>query len=110
MTESLLFSLLGSAGFLVGVAGLLSFWNTRKPTREKSAAEAYQTWRSFMAGATDDRDREHQRVVERRDQLYTARELLINLVIDALELARKLGAPHHELEKLHDRLDDARKL
>ena len=110
MTATLFFSLLGSAGFLLGVAGLLQFWNVRKPTKEKTSADAYTTWRTFMAGAVDDRDREHDRVVTSRDQLYLIRETLIEIAQDTLAFAKSKGVPHTELEPFYDRLDEARKL
>lgn len=110
MTAQLIFTMIGGAGFLLGVAALLQFLNTRKSTRSKGSADAYVTWRAFTTGAFEDRDREFERVKAKRDQLFTVRELLIDLVQDLIKALRRRGATPEDLEPYQDRLDTARQM
>jgi hypothetical protein len=110
MTGALILQLIGGAGFLLGIGALLQFFNTRKSTKDKGSADAYQAYRMFIAGATEDRDREHGRVVGDRDRLVGVRDLLIDLVQDLINLCRKLGATPDQLERFQSRLDDVRSM
>lgn len=110
MTIQLFLSLLGGAGFLAGFAALLQFLNTRKSTRDKSSADAYTAWRSFMTGAVDDAAKVNANLVIEREKLYTVRSFLIDLVQDLLSLARQRGASARECEPYMDRLDEIRAL
>ncbi|AER47667.1 hypothetical protein [Mycolicibacterium goodii] len=110
MTAELVLVLLGSAGFLSGVAGLLAFLNTRKSTRSKGSAEAYQAYEQFVNRALGAADGEHSKLLASRDRLYLVRATLIDLVQDLLRFARKLGADPDELETFQDRLDEVRRL
>jgi len=108
MTVELVLSMIGGAGFLAGVAGLLQFFNTRRQTREKSSADAYSSWRAFMTGAVDDAAKINAGLIGERDKLYTVRAFLIDLVQDALRLAVTHGAALDDTEALQDRLDEVR--
>lgn len=110
MSTELVFSLIGSAGFLAGVAAILHFLNTRKSTRTKGGAEAYQAYREFVHGATDDRDKEIIRLTGMRDRYADRVAVLIDLVQDLLSYIRGKGATADELEPFHDRLDTARRM
>lgn len=110
MSAQLILTMIGGAGFLVGVAALLQFLNTRKSTKSKGSADAYVTWRAFTTGAFEDRDREFERVRAKRDQLFVVRDLLITLVQDLIKLARRRGVDNEEIEPYLDRLDAARQM
>lgn len=110
MTGALILQLIGGAGFLVGVGALLHFFNTRKSTKDKGSADAYMAYRAFIAGATEDRDREHGRVVGDRDRLSGIRDLLVDLVQDLIHHCRTGGASRDEMEPFQDRLDDLRSM
>lgn len=108
MTAALILQMIGGAGFLAGVAALLHFLNTRKSTRTKGSAEAYQAYRTFVAGAFEDAAGVTSRVTADRDRLDRIRAQLIDLVQRALTLARRKGADTEELEPLYDELDEIR--
>lgn len=110
MTTQMLLSLLGGAGFLAGVAALLQFLNTRKSTRDKSGADAYVAWRSFMTGAVDDAARLNADLISDRDRLRTVRAFLIDLVQELIATARPLGAAPEDCDRFSDRLDEIRAL
>lgn len=110
MTLQLFFSLVGGAGFLAGIAGLLQFLNTRKSTKDKSSADAYTAWRSFMTGAVDDAAKVNSVLAAERDRLYTVRAFLIDLVQDLLAMARQRGASSEDCEPYLERLDEIRAL
>lgn len=110
MTAELVLTLIGGAGFLAGVAALLQFLNTRRSTKSKGSADAYVAWRAFTTGAFEDRDREHTRVKEKRDQLFTIRGMLIDLVQDVMKHARSKGSTPADLEPFQDRLDAIRQM
>jgi len=106
----LVFALIGSAGFLSGVAALLHFLNTRKPTRTKGSAEAYQAYRAFVHGAFEDADARYARMRDENTVLHDVRVRLIDLAQDLLKLARSLGATPSQTEPFEDRLDALRRL
>lgn len=108
MNVQLVLSLIGGAGFLAGIAGLLTFFNTRKATRDKSSADAYQAWRTFMTSAVDDAVKVNTGLVAERDKLHVVRSFLIDIVQEALTLARNKGATPDEIEPYLDRLDEVR--
>lgn len=108
MTVELVLSMIGGAGFLAGVAGLLQFFNTRRQAKDKSSADAYQSWRVFMTGAVDDAAKVNAGLMAERDRLYTVRAFLIDLVQDAMTLARLKGATHADTEPMQERLDEVR--
>lgn len=108
MTAALVFSLIGSAGFLAGVAALLHFFNTRKSTRTKGGAEAYQAYREFVHGATDDRDKEITRIKADKVVLLQVREKLVDLAQDLIKNLKARGASASEVEHFQDRLDGTR--
>ncbi|AHJ88315.1 hypothetical protein Hosp_013 [Mycobacterium phage Hosp] len=108
MTAALILQMIGGAGFLAGVAALLHFLNTRKSTKTKGSAEAYQAYRTFVAGAFEDAAGVTSRVTADRDKLGGIRALLIDLVQDLLNLCRRKGATPEELEPYQDRLDTIR--
>lgn len=110
MSAELVFALIGSAGFLTGMAALLHFLNTRKPTRSKTSAEAYQAYRQFVHGAFADADTRYEIVSTENAALRRVRGRLIDLVQDVMRFARSKGATPEELEPFHDRLDDLRSL
>ena len=108
MNSQLVLSMIGGAGFLAGVAGLLSFFNTRKSTKDKSSADAYQSWRAFMTGAVDDAAKINNGLMAERDRLYTVRAFLIELSQSWSTAARKFGMPDSITDPLDDRLDEVR--
>ncbi|AGT12919.1 hypothetical protein KAYACHO_15 [Mycobacterium phage KayaCho] len=108
MTAALVLQMIGGAGFLAGVAALLHFLNTRKSTKTKGSAEAYQAYRTFVAGAFEDAAGVTSRVTADRDKLGVIRVALIELVQDVMGLARRKGATPEELEPYQDRLDEVR--
>lgn len=108
MSANLVFSLIGSAGFLAGVAAIFNFLNTRKSTRTKGGAEAYQAYREFVHEATDDRDKEIVRLKSDKVTLLKVREKLIDLVQALFRFARHKGATDVELEPFYDQLDAIR--
>lgn len=108
MTAAFILQMIGGAGFLAGVAALLHFLNTRKSTRTKGSAEAYQAYRTFVAGAFEDAAGVTSRITADRDKLGGIRVRLIDLVQRALSLARRKGATQDELEPLYDELDSIR--
>ena len=108
MTAQVWLSVIGGAGFLAGVAGLLQFFNTRRSTKDKSSADAYQSWRTFMTGAVDDAAKVNSGLMAERDRLYTVRAFLIALVQQAVRLAVKHGAKERDVEPINDRLDEVR--
>ena len=108
MTAALVLQMIGGAGFLAGIVAILHFFNTRKSTRSKGSAEAYQAYRTFVAGAFEDAAGVTSRVTADRDKLAGVRATLIDLVQDLLGLARRKGATPDELEPYQDRLDQAR--
>ncbi|QGH75268.1 hypothetical protein I5G61_gp20 [Mycobacterium phage Quesadilla] len=108
MTAALVLQMIGGAGFLAGVVAILHFFNTRKSTRSKGSAEAYQAYRTFVAGAFEDAAGVTARVTADRDKLGSIRLALIELVQDVMGLARRKGATPEELEPFQDRLDDVR--
>jgi len=55
--------------------------------------DAYVAWRTFTSGAFEDRDREHVRVVAKRDQLFVIRRLLVDLVQDVMKFAGRRVRP-----------------
>lgn len=89
---------------------MLTFLNTRKSTKTKGSADAALAWRTFTSGAFEDRDREYDRVVTQRDTAREAVGLLIDLAIDLLAMARRLGVDPAIVERFQDRLDEARQL
>ena len=105
MNTALVFSLIGSAGFLAGVAALLSFFNTRKSTRTKGGAEAYQAYQEFVHGATDDRDREITRLRKNLETRDTQVWKLVDIVQDLIKYMRARGATASETDPFQDRLD-----
>ena len=109
MTAELVLQILGGAGFLAGVAALLSFLNTRKSTRTKGSAEAYQAYREFVHGAFEDVDDQFDRVRLQRDDLLAVRALLVGLVQDLIDLLKVRGAKAGEIKSFQDRLDDVRR-
>ena len=108
MTAALVLQMIGGAGFLAGVAALLHFLNTRKSTRTKGSAEAYQAYREFVAGAFEDAAGVTSRITADRDRLSSIRALLIDLVQDVLNFARRRGASPEDVEEYQDRLDTLR--
>lgn len=110
MNVPLIFSLIGSAGFLAGVAALLHFFNTRTSARTKGGAEAYQAYRTFVHGATDDRDKEINRLKGDKVSLLGIREKLIDLAQRSFQLARDHGIAPEVLEPFYDELDDVRRM
>ena len=108
MTAALVLQMIGGAGFLAGIVAILHFFNTRKSTRSKGSAEAYQAYRTFVAGAFEDAAGVTNRVVADRDKLSGIRVTLIDICQAALSLARRRGATQDELEPLYDRLDEVR--
>lgn len=110
MSIQLVLSLIGGAGFLAGIAALLQFLNTRKSTKDKSSADAYAAWRSFMTGAVDDAAKVNAVLIVERDKLYTVRMFLIDLIQDLLSLARSRGATSEDCEPYIHRLDEIRAL
>ncbi|WAB09194.1 membrane protein [Gordonia phage LittleMunchkin] len=99
----LVLTLLGSAGFLTGIGGLLHFLNTRKPTKNKSSADAYAAYSTWVSGAMTQTTAELQKAVETRRKL-------IDLVQSLIAFARTKGATPHELDGFQDQLDDLRQL
>ena len=110
MNAALILQIIGGAGFLAGIVAIAQFINTRRPTRDRSSAEAYTAYRQFVAGAFDDAAKINAGVVADRDRLNIIRSTLIDLVQDVLGLARRSGAKQDELEPFYDRLDEARAL
>lgn len=110
MTAALVLQLLGGAGFLAGVAALLHFLNTRKSTKSKGSAEAYQAYRTFVTGAFDDAARVNTGLMQERDKLNTVRALLIDLVQELVTALRRRGATAEEMDPYQDRLDEVRAL
>lgn len=108
MTAALVLQLIGGAGFLAGVAALLHFLNTRKSVKTKGTAEAYQAYRTFVAGAFEDAAGVTSRVQADRDRLNGTRALLIDLVQDLLNFCRRRGATPEDIEPYQDRLDTLR--
>lgn len=109
MTAALVLQMLGGAGFLAGVAALLHFLNTRKSTRTKGSAEAYQAYREFVHGAFEDVDTQFDRVVAERDKLQVNNRLLINLAQALIDMLRACGAPASQILTFQERLDDIRR-
>lgn len=109
MTAALVLQLLGGAGFLAGVAALLHFLNTRKSTRTKGSAEAYQAYREFVHGAFADVDTQFDRVVEERTKLQVTVRLLLNLAQTLIDMLRQEGVPPSQILTLQERLDDIRR-
>ncbi|UYL88129.1 hypothetical protein SEA_EVAA_18 [Gordonia phage Evaa] len=99
----LVLTLLGSAGFLTGIGGLLHFLNTRKPTKNKTSADAYSAYTTWVSGAMT------QTTAELEKQT-TIRGLLIDLVQDLIAFARTKGATAVELDDFQDQLDDLRRM
>ncbi|QHB37324.1 hypothetical protein I5G58_gp022 [Mycobacterium phage BirdsNest] len=108
MTAALVLQMIGGAGFLAGIVAILHFFNTRKSTRSKGSAEAYQAYRTFVAGAFEDAAGVTSRVTADRDKLAGIRATLIDLAQDLISFARRKGATPDELEPYQDRLDTAR--
>ncbi|URC18123.1 membrane protein [Mycobacterium phage Zenteno07] len=108
MTAALVLQMIGGAGFLAGIVAILHFFNTRKSTRSKGSAEAYQAYRTFVAGAFEDAAGVTSRVTADRDKLAGIRATLIDLAQDLIAFARRKGATPDELEPYQDRLDTAR--
>lgn len=108
MTAALVLQIILGAGFLGGIVAIAQFFNTRRPTRDKSSAEAYTAYRQFVAGAFDDAAKINAGNIADRDRLHTIRAKLIDIAQDALGLARRSGAPTSELEPIYDRLDEVR--
>ncbi|QGH80028.1 hypothetical protein SEA_NHAGOS_17 [Gordonia phage NHagos] len=103
MSGELVLQLLGGAGFLTGIGGLLHFLNTRKPTRTKSSADAYTAYTTWVSGA----------MTQTTDELVkanTVRALLIDLVQALIRFSRDKGATAEELEQFQDQLDDLRSM
>lgn len=103
MSGELILQLLGGAGFLTGIGGLLHFLNTRKPTRTKSSADAYTAYTTWVSGA----------MTQTTDELVkanTVRALLIDLVQALIRFSRDKGATAEELEQFQDQLDDLRSM
>lgn len=110
MNAALVLQMIGGAGFLAGVAALLHFLNTRKSTKSKGSAEAYQAYRTFVAGAFEDAAGVTASITADRNRLNTVRSTLIDLAQELMGLARSKGATPEELDPYQDRLDDARAL
>lgn len=110
MTGALVLQMLGGAGFLAGVAAILHFLNTRKATKTKGGAEAYQAYREFVHGATDDRDEEIARLKAEKNVLLEVKVKLIDLYQDMRAIARAKGATRNEVEPFDDRLDVLRRI
>ncbi|UJE15672.1 hypothetical protein SEA_LIGMA_17 [Gordonia phage Ligma] len=103
MTVELAFQLLGGAGFLTGIGGLLHFINTRKPTRNKSSADAYAAYSTWVSGAMT-------QTTEEITKLHANRGRLIDLVQALIRFARSKGATPAEVDHFQDQLDDLRRL
>lgn len=108
MNAALVLQMIGGAGFLAGVAALLHFLNTRKSTKSKGSAEAYQAYRTFVAGAFEDAAGVTATITADRNRLNVVRSTLIDLAQELLALARSKGATPEELDPYQDRLDNAR--
>ncbi|UBF41622.1 hypothetical protein SEA_CAIB_19 [Gordonia phage CaiB] len=103
MSGELILQLLGGAGFLTGIGGLLHFLNTRKPTRTKSSADAYTAYTTWVSGAMTQTTTELEKA-------NTVRALLIDLVQALIRFSRTKGATTEELESFQDQLDDLRSM
>lgn len=110
MNGALVLQLLGSAGFLVGVAQILRFVNRWRSTRTSGDAEAYAKYRTFVHGATDDRDEEIARLKGEKNVLLEVKGKLIDLYQDVRGIARSHGASRNVLEPFDDRLDVLRRM
>lgn len=103
MSGALILQLLGGAGFLTGIGGLLHFLNTRKPTRTKSSADAYTAYSTWVTGAITQTTTE-------LEKSHAVRALLIDLVQSLIRFARDKGATPEEIEQYQDQLDDLRSM
>lgn len=103
MSGELILQLLGGAGFLTGIGGLLHFLNTRKPTRTKSSADAYTAYTTWVSGAMTQTTAELEKA-------NTVRALLIDLVQALIRAYRDKGATAEEVETYQDQLDDLRSM
>lgn len=108
MTGEAVLATIGAFGGMGTLVVFLQFLNTRKATADKSSTDSYSSYRAFVSSATDDRDREIDRMKAEREILWSVRGILIQLVQDLLTLARNAGVPGHTLDKFQDRLDKAR--
>lgn len=103
MSAELFMQLLGGAGFLTGIGALLHFLNTRKPTRNKTSAEAYSAYQTWVSGAIT-------QTTEEMAKLTDNRKRLIDLVQALIRFARSKGATPAEVDHFQDQLDDLRNL
>lgn len=104
----LILALLGSAGFLTGIGGLLHFLNTRKPTRYKSSADAYSAYSTWVAGVVNQTTAHSAAVEAERDKANVARADLVDLVQLLIRRCRALGMGETEVEEYQDLLDEIR--
>lgn len=110
MTAALVLQLVGATGFLAGVAALLHFLNTRKSTRTKGSAEAYQAYREFVNGAFEDADSRYDLVAEERNKLLISRQALLEFCQTLISALRLLGAKPNQVNAYQERLEDLRRL
>lgn len=103
MTGELILQILGGAGFLTGIGGLLHFLNTRKPTRNKSSADAYTAYSTWVTGAIT-------QTTSELEKSNVVRALLIDLVQALIRFSREKGATTEEIEPFQDQLDDLRSM
>ena len=103
MSVELFLQLLGGAGFLTGIGGLLHFFNTRKPTKSKTSAEAYTAYQTWVSGAIT-------HTTEEMAKLTANRARLIDLVHALIRFSRSKGATPAEVDHFQDQLDDLRNL
>ncbi|MCV7424343.1 hypothetical protein H7K45_27730 [Mycobacterium yunnanensis] len=109
MTAEWAVALVGGGGFITSLIAFLTWLNTRGSTKSKGSADAMTAWQSFMGRASEDREREHDRVLKRRDELYIIRGMLIDLVQELIELVRSKGVGPGRIESYQDKLDDIRR-
>ena len=109
MTGEIALATIAAIGGLAGLVQLFQFLNTRGSTKDKSSTDSYTSYRSFISGATDDRDREITRMKAEREILWAVKALLIDIVQDLMVLAKNFGIPAARLDPFQDRLDAARR-
>lgn len=103
-----LLPLLLAGGFVGALVALLTFLNTRRETKTKTGAEAFEVYGKWVTGVITQAanlDSEHVAALAKASRV---RSLLIDLVQTLLSALRAKGATQEELEVHQDLLDEYR--